>query len=264
MLSIRHGENAAALSRLASIARYGACAVVAVCAMLTGLACDAMAQSLGDIAAWDALVVSPVGALPPRVHDALFGVSAGAEVSLRYGRWRYDLDDAIHNDVGLTVAHRFGAQTDVAITGAYLSLSCGTCAIWVSGGIDVSEPLFRRTIAGEGPGATTASLDVRASAGAARYRGDGSAAATSVAGATAIQLAFPFAWSSRVAVSVIPGVGIGHLASTDDTAYGTLATLGASVAWAFHSGLVADLGMQRVFIRGGPTQFGLGLAWARQ
>ena len=91
---------------------------VALTALFVGSPHVGHAQTLRDIAAWDALVVSPIGALPPRMHDELFvGTRTPAELSVRYGRWRYDEDDAIHNDIGLTVTHGFGAtRTDIAVT----------------------------------------------------------------------------------------------------------------------------------------------------
>lgn len=239
---------------------------VALTALFVGSPHVGHAQTLRDIAAWDALVVSPIGALPPRMHDELFvGTRTPAELSVRYGRWRYDEDDAIHNDIGLTVTHGFGAtRTDIAVTVAYLSLSCGTCSTWLSGGVEVLRPVLRHVLAGQAERETTASLGVRASAGAARYLGDGYAAATSLALSTPVSIAFPFVWRSRVSVSAMPGIGVGRLASTDDDANGTLPMLGVSVAWALHSGVIMDLGIQRVFINGGPSQFGAGLSWAAQ
>jgi hypothetical protein len=223
---------------------------------------EARAQSSGDLAAWDALIVSPVGALPPRAHEVLFADSARSELSMRYGRWRYDQDDAIHNDFGVTFARQLGvAQTGVSVTVAYLSLSCGTCSAWLSAGLEAQTRLFRKVIVGDSLHEVATSLGVRASAGGARFMGDGHAMATSIAGAASIGLAFPFAGSSRVSLSVLPGVGIGRFSSVDQDAYGTRPTLGASMAWALPSGPVVDLGMQTIFIDGGPTQFGFGLSW---
>jgi hypothetical protein len=64
-----------------------------------------------------------------------------------------------------------------------------------------------------------------------------------------------------MAVSLMPGVGIGRFSSVDETAYGTRPTLGAALAWSLRSGVVIDMGLQRVYIDGGPTQAGAGLSW---
>lgn len=220
------------------------------------------AQSTGDIAAWDALMVTPVGALPPRGHDALFGDSPRTELSFRYGRWRYDIDDAIHNDFGVTVTRAFGvAHTSLSLTAAYLSLSCGTCSAWMSGGLEARTRLINRRIAGDSSRDVAVSAGVVASGGVARFLGDGHATAGSLAGAASFGVTFPVA-SSRVSLTVLPGVGIGRFSSVDEDAYGTRPTLGASAACVLPWGMVADLGIQRIYIDGGPSQIGLGLSWA--
>jgi hypothetical protein len=220
------------------------------------------AQSTGDLAAWNALVVSPVGALPPRVRNGLFGDSLVTELSLHYGRWRYDMDDAIHNNLGVTAARQLGAaRTDVAVTAGYLSVSCGSCAAWISAGVEAQQRLLQRDIAGDSVRPVEASLGVRVTAGAARYVGQGGAMGSSVTGAAEISVAFPAVWSSRAAISVMPGLGIGRFSSVDETAYGTRPMLGAALAWSLRNDLMIDVGMQRIYITDGPTQLGAGLTW---
>ncbi|HEY2066258.1 MAG TPA: hypothetical protein VGG84_09905 [Gemmatimonadaceae bacterium] len=219
------------------------------------------AQSIGDLAAWDALMVTPAGALPPRAHDLLFGDSPRTELSFQYGRWRYDVDDAIHNDFGVTVTRALSvARTSISLTAAYLSLSCGTCAAWVSGGLEARTQLITRRLTGDSSRDVRVSAGVVASGGAARFLGEGHATAGSIAGAASLGVAFPVS-SSRVSLTVLPGVGIGRFSSVDQDAYGTRPMLGASAACVLPWGMVADLGIQRVYIDGGPTQVGLGLTW---
>src|SRR5262249_36582648 len=93
------------------------------------------AQSPGDLAAFNALIVSPAGALPPTADDDARRLPDQAAAFVSYGRWRYDINDAIHHNVGLTLRHRLGSTTtSIAATGAYLSSSCD-CAGWWSGGV---------------------------------------------------------------------------------------------------------------------------------
>jgi hypothetical protein len=251
--------------RFAATARRIAGCALASAAMFAAGSREAHAQSKGDIAAWDALIVSPVGALPPRVRDGLFTDLTRAEFSVRYGRWRYDMDDAIHNSIGVTLGRELGgAHTGITITGAYLASSCGTCSAWLSGAIEVQTRIIQRAIAGDSLHEMVASLGVRGSAGGARYSGEELANAASVTGAASMSLAFPFAWSTRMSVSVLPGVGLGRFSSVDENAYGTRPTLGATVAWAVRSGFVVDFGMQRIFIDGGPSQVGTSLSWVRR
>lgn len=229
--------------------------------MLTmGMPRAARAQSLGDLAAWDALVVTPIGALPPRAR--LSDDAAPRELSIRYGRWRYDIDDAIHNDVGVTVARDVGfAHGSVALTGAYLSLSCGTCDAWVAGGLELQSHLLHEHIGGDSAGGVNATLGVRLNAGSARFLGDGHATALSLAGAGVLGVSLSLPRDTRLSVAVMPGVGVGRFASVDETASGTRRTYAVAAALALHHGLVLDVGFQRIVIDGGPMQLGAGLAW---
>ncbi|GAC1649663.1 MAG: hypothetical protein NVS4B3_07090 [Gemmatimonadaceae bacterium] len=221
-----------------------------------------VAQSVNDLAAWDALMLSPVGALPPTARNPTDGDVRPNEVSIRYGRWRYDLDDAVHNNIGITFAHRFDvASTELAVTGAYLPLSCGTCLSWVSGGIDLQSTVWQGALDGTEGRTPSANLGVRVGLGGARYVGEGHAIAGSATAGVALGVAVPFVWRSRVAASVIPGFGFGRTASADESLHGTRPYIGAALAWTFPSGFAVDLGMQRVIIVGGPPQIGMGFGW---
>ena len=65
------------------------------------LPCVVAAQTIGDRAAWDALILSPIGALAPLARDPVDDEARQANVWLRYGRWRYDGNDAVHNNTGI-------------------------------------------------------------------------------------------------------------------------------------------------------------------
>ncbi|GAC1655133.1 MAG: hypothetical protein NVS4B3_19610 [Gemmatimonadaceae bacterium] len=220
------------------------------------------AQSASDLAAWDGLMLSPVGALPPRARNNDDEKAGRNAVSLQYGRWRYDPADAIHNNIGVTLSHRIDIwNTEVALTGAYLSLSCGLCSSWASGGIDLQSTFWHRALTGSLEEGTSATFGLRTGIGGARYLGAGHATAFSVAAAAAIGVGLPFIWASRPSASVLPGFGFGRLASADVKAHGTRPSLGGALAWTFGSGFGVDVGAQRIFISGGPTQLGMGLAW---
>jgi hypothetical protein len=183
-------------------------------------------------------------------------------VAFRYGRWQYNLDDAIHNDLGLTLSHRLGfASTEVSLTGAYLSLSCATCASWVLAGVDVQTTLWHRALAGASGRTLSGSLALRAGVGGARFLGTGHSMGGSAVAAIAAGLGVPFIRKSRLVVSLVPGFGFGGIASPDETANGSRPTLGGVLAWNFASGLGVDLGIQRIIISGGPALIGTGLSW---
>jgi hypothetical protein len=221
------------------------------------------AQSAGEVAGWDGLMLSPIGALPPLARTPIAGDSVRYLLSARYGRWRYDLDDAIHNNLGVTLSRRLGAtSTQVELTGAYLALSCGACSAWLSGGLDLQSTLWHQDFPGDSLVRTeTGIFGLRGSLGAARYLGDGHAIATSAAAAAVIGVDLRFARESHLSVTVTPGYGIGRIVSVDESAYGTRPTFGAAAAWKFRSGPAFTIGMERIFIEDGPIQIGSAFSW---
>ncbi|GAC1648294.1 MAG: hypothetical protein NVS4B3_03620 [Gemmatimonadaceae bacterium] len=237
--------------------------ISAVAALVSGLnPWSLSAQSAGDLAAWDALMLSPVGALPPQARQSTDDNIGRNELSLRYGRWKYDLDDAVHNNIGLTYSRRLAmAQTEIAFTGGYLSLSCAMCASWVSGGVDVQSTVWRHPFAAPSEKGATGSIGLRAGIGGARYLGVGHAVASSASTALAFGFGVPALKSSRLLASIIPGFGFGRIASVDEKAQGVRFNVGSALAWTFASGFGIDLGAQKIVIAGGPTQVGMGMSW---
>ena len=219
------------------------------------------AQSASDRAAWDALILSPIGALAPLSRDPVDGDARQSNVWLRYGRWRYDVDDAIHNNTGLTVFRQLPfASSELSITGAYLSLSCATCPSWISGGVGLQSTLWQTGALDERSG----SVGLRADVGGAHYRGTSQTTAASAAGAVVLGFGVPLIGKSHLSATVSPGIGVGRIALVDGIQTGVRPTLGASLAWIHSSGLTVNLGMQRIVIAGGPTQVGAGIGWSRQ
>lgn len=240
--------------------RRPAVALLVVIASALAPVGHASAQSISQFAAWSALMLSPVGALPAVERDSR-QLSRGWEVDARYGRWRYDIDDAIHDDAGLTLSHALAGAVDLSVTGAYLSLSCGTCAGWISGGLQARVPLVNVHVASIGERDVSLSLGLRGDVGLAHYRGEGGANARSISGNVAITLETPAPLGSRLAFAVLPGIGGGRVVSVDLTAQDTRPMLGGTVAWTFRSGLALHAGIQRIVIDGGPSQLGLALSW---
>src|SRR5437879_1634900 len=119
--------------------------VVACALALAGTSGRAVAQSPDDLAAFNALIVSPIGALPPSANDDGRPLPDRASLFVSYGRWRYDVNDAIHQNVGLSVHRRIGVSTtSVSVTGAYLSSSCD-CSGWSSGGVSLTSVAWSTT-----------------------------------------------------------------------------------------------------------------------
>ena len=233
-----------------------------VMAMIATLACAQRsgAQSLNDLSAFSALIVTPAGALTPITYDNGQRQAEHTSLSLRYGGWSYDIDDARHDNVGVTYAHRVaGSRVSVAVTAAHLRISC-VCAAWTSGGVAVTTTLWSsnsmRTTAAR---AVHVALDL--TSGVARYAGLGHALAYASTAALDIGVGVATFKHTRMSIAVHPGVGYGRLQSVDAAGRGTRVMLGASASWRLPIGLTFDIGMQRIVLARGPTQYGGGLSW---
>jgi len=223
--------------------------------------CAVAAQSASDRAAWDALILSPVGALAPLAHEAGDDDSRQGNVWLRYERWRYDVHDAIHNNTGVTVFQQLPfASSELSITGAYLTLSCAACPSWVSGGASLQSTLWQHGDVDEPSG----SVGLRVDVGGAHYRGESQTTAASAASAVVFGVGRPFIGQSHLSAAISPGIGFGRIALFDGIHSGTRPTLGAALAWTHSSGVAVNLSMQRIVIAGGPRQLGVAVGWTRQ
>jgi hypothetical protein len=181
-----------------------------------------------------------------------------SNVWLRYGGWRHDAHDAIHNNIGITVFQELPfASSELSITGAYLSLSCASCPSWVSGGASLQSTLWQHGDADEPSG----SVGLRLEVGDAHYRGASETTAASATSAVVFSFGGPFIGQSHLAAAISPGIGFGRIALVDGIHSGRRPTLGAALAWTHSSGFTVDLGIQRIVIAGGPTQMGLGVGW---
>lgn len=235
---------------------------VGIGAFLILAASPLQAQTSRQIGAWDALMLTPVGALTPTTHDP-GDVPAGAqEIALRYGRWRYDADDAIHDNAGVTWSRRLGfAHATVAATVGYSLTECRGCNGWINLGVDLrSEPLHRDVgTAFDRP--ITVGLGLRGTIGEAVFRGPGSVTATSLALLVPFDASVPITRSSRLITTMVAGLGYGRIVSTRVAEAAVLPVIGGSVGWTITSQLAINLGWQQVLLVNTPSQFGLAISW---
>ena len=237
-------------------------AVAAMLIVVAGVGRPAAGQGANQLAAWDGMVLTPIGALTPVARDPGATAPGVYDASLRYGRWRYDADDVVHDNIGLTVRRSFAfARTQLSLTFGYGLVECPTCSGWQFGGVDLRSTVWNHNFgaADHRPIAVGAALQVNV--GGASYRGTDASTATSVAVGLPIEIALPVWKASQFRASIIPGYGYGRIASADFVASGFLPTIGGAVAWNVASFVTVDIGVQRIIIAGGPTQIGAALSW---
>jgi hypothetical protein len=202
-------------------------------------------------------MLSPVGAFSPVAGDPR-EIARGADLlTLRYGRWLYDAEDAVHDNIGLAWSRSLGfARTRLTLTGAYGLVECPSCSTLVIGGIDLQSTLFTRSVAAPNARPAAAGVGLRVSIGGGRELSTSASTASSAAIAVPFDIAVPFGKTSLLSATLVPGFGFGRTSSADLSESGFLPMLGAAIAWTVTPSLGIDLGMQRVFIAGGPIQIG--------
>jgi hypothetical protein len=207
-------------------------------------------------------VVTPLGALAPLARDLRTDANGSDEISLRYGRWRYDPDDAVHDNIGVSWSHSLGfAKLRLTLTGAYELVECPTCDGWTSGGIDLESAVWDRDIArGAGRPIHTA-IGVRLSIGGAKYLGAEGSTAGSAALTIPLDVALPILRTSSLSATIVPGLGFGHITGADFAAGGLLPMIGAAISLAATSRLNLNVGAQQIILIGSPVQVGAAISW---
>ena len=234
--------------------------IIAIVVVSAASPARARAQTIGQYAAWDALMVSPVGAFVATGS----GVTAGSptnSLALRVGQWRYNADDAAHGIYGLTFSRGVGSRSRASVTGGYVHVACGDCVGWAIWGVDLETRMLQ---AGRGerlwqPGTT---LGVRLSAGGGGLRGRPHSIARTAALQMPVDVRVRYHTNHYVWASLNPGVGYGNVWGPSGSDGGVLPMLGATMGLGLTSSLGIELGAHRVYIAGGPLDVGASFAWA--
>jgi hypothetical protein len=222
----------------------------------------AAAQTPNEIGAWDGLVLSPVGALPPMARAPVTAGATTDEIAIRYGRWRYDPDDAVHDDIGLTWTRRLGfARSRLSLTGAYSLVECPTCSAWASGAFEIESTLWEYGDAPESPRPFRSAVSVRMSAGGAHYLGPDPSTTGSSAIVLPITLGVALGRLSTLRASIEPGFGYGHVTGADFASGGFLPMIGGAASLMAGPRVALNFGVQRVMLTGAPTVVGAALSW---
>ncbi len=117
--------------------------------LLSGSASVLAAQSRSDAAARAALVLTPVGALPPFVTSTIQGdTQNGAALGLRYGYLSGPSDFLNENNVGISAILPFGLGSTVTLTGGFFSQSCDECDLGLMLGIGADKSLGDMAMSG--------------------------------------------------------------------------------------------------------------------
>ena len=216
-------------------------------------AATAAAQEGRDVAAYLALIWSPVGALPPIVQ----GVDVGAPVSgsLRFGRLSYGAGGDTFHNLGATIELPVSPGARTSVTIARAASDCAGCDPALGAAVDVE------LVVGSWPG-RVGEVSVTFEPGLGFALGTGDLDYSLFTATAGLPVALRTVGAVSVMPYLVPGFGYGMVSGAEDSRGGMRAMLGGGVRvqWA-RSRIGALAGFQKVFVSGGATLFGVGLTW---
>jgi hypothetical protein len=221
---------------------------------------DAAAQSTKDYAAYGALLSTPIGALTPiMVSPGTKGEKAFDSFSGRYSHFSPKTGDG-SNILGASFYHQAGMNAAVSGTVGYLKPSCpagATCDGVTMLGADVHSTLWNSAAAA---GSTTAtSINLQGSLGYGHMK---DASALSFAVGVPLTISMDQASKARISAFVNPGFGWGRASVTGSPSEsGTRPLIGAGASWTSPAGWGLHAGFQKVVIKDGGNNLGLGFSW---
>jgi hypothetical protein len=237
------------------------------------------AQTSGDFAARTALVLTPVGALPPIMTSTIAAETrTDVSVSLRYGHLPNSGGSASFNNAGATVLFPVGQRSTVSLTGGFFSASCRDCdpglMLGLAGDTRLGETPFG---SGRNPSRLTLGLNGELGYGSPRNSSFNDGAL--VSGMVGLPIGLVPGSRERDAMRIVPfitpGFGFGGIRGGDrvvlvrpngvvdvrsDELSGTRFMLGGGLGIYNRSSTVSfTLGFQYVSIEDAEPQFGIAL-----
>jgi hypothetical protein len=229
--------------------------IVAIAASALVFAAPAMAQgnqgpSDKDIAAYLAINSSTIGALPPLATNTLAG-TGGLGWHLQYGRMSWG-DEVNSNSFagGFDVSLGRGR---IGFTAGYMTVSCPTgdqCDGHLMIGSRYSNQLTGGTFS---EGRWQMGLETELGVGLPEEE-------RAISFAVGLPVKVTFGRQAKVSPFLTPSFAHGSYKYADETSESALKFMvGAGVGVALQNGMGINVGMRKVFVDEGETQFGLGL-----
>ena len=235
---------------------------IVACLLVSAMAA-ASAQSRSEGAARDALINTPVGALPPLVTSTIQGeVQRGVALGIRYGYLSGTDRGPDANNGGLTAILPFGLGSTVSLTGGFVSYNCHECdpGLILSVGADraLGEMPF-----GSGRDGSRLRFALNGEVGYGQPSGATFSEGSVMSGAVGIPISIVSGSRARDEMRIVPfvtpGFGFGGRRG-ENSASGTALMLGGGVGIYNRSNSVAfSFGFQHVAVQDAGTQIGLAL-----
>jgi hypothetical protein len=206
------------------------------------------AQAAGDSAVYNAVIGTPLGALPRPLDVSIVGERPGApSVHFAYGMRTFRGNDVLHS-VGVGTTFGLSESSALGVTAGYWFPDCDGdgCNAHVMGEVSVAQGMARMRL-GEGVWSHL-NIGLRAETGAAIPAGGFLWAARAI---LPVSLVPGERRGPRFAPYVAPGVAIGLERDDERTEAGITPTLSAGLGLLDVFGLRLGVGIERAWLRGG-------------
>ena len=231
--------------------------IFAIAASALVLAAPAMSAqeegpSINDVAAYMAINASTVGALPPLATNTLAG-AGGIGWHLQYGRmdWGSDVTSSSFAG-GLDLSVGSGR---LGFTAGYMSIDCPT-GLDCEGHLIVGSRYSAQLTGGALGDSRSGSRWAMGLEGELGFGFPQDERAMAIAASLPIKLTV--GKNVKVSPFLAPGFAYGSYKVADQSESGQRFLVGGGVGLAFANGIGANVGVRKVFIEEGETQFGLG------
>jgi hypothetical protein len=231
--------------------------------LFMGAIAAAGAQSRSAAAARAALVLTPVGALPPFVTSTIQGEPQnGAALGLRYGHLWGPTESTNENNAGISALLPVGTGATVTLTAGFFSLSCDECdaALMLSIGADKA---LGDLAMGSSRESSRLRFALNGEVGYGQPRGSTISRGSLLSGMVGLPISLVSGSRTRDDMRVVPfitpGFGFGGIRG-DDGRSGTAFMLGGGLGIYNRSSSVAlSFGFQHVAVEDSGTLIGLAL-----
>lgn len=228
------------------------------------LAGAAAQPSVTETAGFQAIVLTPIGALPVVVNGASPDSTRRFVALVRYGRYRFESGSALFHNVGASVGMMVSRRLQAGATVA--SRTCGGCEGLRMASLDAAFKAWYQEADDLDGGDASLTLQVTAGWGKPN---ESSFTATSAAATLPMVVSLPQTWGGALEVFFAPAVAYGRITDHQGAvlpfggiAASTRAVLSAGSSLRFAEGIAAHFAVHRVVIDDSPTQVGFGVSWS--
>ena len=231
--------------------------------LFIGAIASAAGQSRSAAAARAALVLTPVGALPPFITSTIQGERQnGAALGLRYGHLSGPTESTNENNAGISALLPIGTGATVTLTAGFFSLSCDECDASLMLSIGADKALGDMSL-GSSRESSRVRFALNGELGYGQPRGSTLSRGSVVSGMVGLPISLVSGSRSRDEMRIVPfitpGFGFGGIRGVDGGSGSALMLGGGLGIYNRSSSVALSFGFQHVAVEDSGWLIGLAL-----